>query len=59
MPAGLFDAYRETAPTDKGFADRRDLWRLPTHLAIVAVDGPIGQRHIALLADAIRRYASI
>ena len=36
---------------------RRDLWRLPTHLAIVAVDG--SPSHIALLADAIRRYASI
>jgi fructosamine-3-kinase len=57
VPAGLFDAYRETAPTDKGCADRRDLWRLPTHLAIVAVDG--SPSHIALVADAIRRYASI
>jgi fructosamine-3-kinase len=57
VPAGLFDAYRETAPIDKGFADRRDLWRLPTHLAIVAVDG--SPSHIALLADAIRRYVSI
>jgi fructosamine-3-kinase len=59
VPTTLFDAYRESVPIDKGFADRRDLWRLPTHLAIVTVDGPIGQRHIALLADAIRRYASI
>jgi hypothetical protein len=59
VPTTLFDAYRESVPIDKGFADRRDLWQLPTHLAIVAVDGPIGQRHIALLADAIRRYASI
>jgi fructosamine-3-kinase len=56
VPARLFDAYQETAPIDPGFADRRDLWRLPTHLAIVAVDGPVGQRHLALLADAIRRY---
>jgi fructosamine-3-kinase len=55
VPAGLFDAYRETAPIDQDFADRRDLWRLPTHLAIVAAD----QRHIAPLADAIRRYVSI
>lgn len=57
VSATLFEAYREAAPIDKGFAGRRDLWRLPTHLAIVAVDGPAGQRHIALLADAIRRYA--
>jgi fructosamine-3-kinase len=57
VPAGLFDAYGKTAPIAAAFADRRDLWRLPTHLAKVAVDGPAGQRHIALLADAIRRYA--
>jgi fructosamine-3-kinase len=58
VPAGLFEAYQEIALIDPGFTDRRDLWRLPTHLAVVAAAGhePAGQQHVARLADAIRRY---
>jgi Fructosamine kinase len=58
VPAGLFEAYQEIAPIDPGFTDRRDLWWLPTHLAVVAAAGhePAGQQHVARLADAIRRY---
>ena len=57
-PADLFDAYRDVMPIAPGFADRRELWRIPTYLAVITVDGnqPFGRRHLARLADAIRRY---
>ena len=45
-------------PEDQaGFADRRELWRLPTHLAVITVAGnqPFGRQHVARLADAVRR----
>jgi fructosamine-3-kinase len=59
VPADVLAAYREAAPLDPGFADRRELWRLPTYLAVIAVDGPSpsGRRCLARLADAVRRYA--
>ena len=58
VPADLLAAYGEVAPLDPGFADRRELWRLPTYLAVIAVDGPspFGRRCLARLADAVRRY---
>ena len=58
VPADLFDAYRDVAPIAPGFADRRELWRLPTYLAVITVDGnqPFGRHHTARLADAVRRY---
>ena len=52
VPADLFAAYRDLAPIAPGFADRRELWRLPTYLAVITVGGPLGG-----LADAVRRYA--
>jgi fructosamine-3-kinase len=58
VPGDVFDAYREIAPVDPGFADRRELWRLPTYLAVIAVDGPspFGRKCMARLASAVRRY---
>ncbi len=50
----LFQAYREHAPLDPGFEERRDLWRLPFWLAMIEVDGP---QHVPGLAAALRRYA--
>ena len=52
VPADLFAAYRDLAPIAPGFADRRELWRLPTYLAVITVGGPLRG-----LADAVRRYA--
>jgi fructosamine-3-kinase len=54
VPAAVLDAYREVAPIDPAFADRRELWRLATYLAVIAVEpGP----YLARLAGAVRRYA--
>jgi fructosamine-3-kinase len=59
--SGLTDvlaAYQEILPVDPGFAGRRELWRLPAYLAVVAVagDDPIGRRYLDRLAAAIRLY---
>ena len=54
----MFAAYREIAPVDQGFAERRELWQLAAYLAVVAVDGPgsFGRRHLDRLAGAVRFY---
>lgn len=39
VPADVFDAYREIRPIDPGFEARRELWRVPAYLAVIAVDG--------------------
>jgi fructosamine-3-kinase len=58
VPADVLAAYGEAVPLDPGFADRRELWRLPTYLAVIAVDGPgpFGRQCLTRLADALRRY---
>ena len=58
VPDEVFRAYRDIAPIDRGFAGRRELWRLPAYLAIVAVDGPglFGRRYLDRLAAAVRSY---
>ena len=58
VPDDVFAAYREVAPVDPGFADRRELWRLAGYLAVVAVDGhrPFGRRCLDRLAAAVRVY---
>jgi fructosamine-3-kinase len=58
VPADVFDAYREIARVDRGFAGRRELWRLHAYLAVVAVDGPglFGRRYLDRLAAAVRSY---
>jgi fructosamine-3-kinase len=58
VPDELFREYRDIAPVDRGFAGRRELWRLPAYLAIVAVDGEglFGRRYLDRLAAAVRSY---
>jgi fructosamine-3-kinase len=58
VPADVLAAYGEAAPLDPGFAGRRELWRLPTYLAVIAVDrpGPAGRQCLTRLAQAVRRY---
>lgn len=49
----FFAGYREVAPIDPGFAQRRDLWRIPAWLAMVQVDGA---QHLERLSAALRSY---
>lgn len=49
----LFQGYRENAPLDPDFIQRRDLWRIPGWLAMVQVDGP---QHLDKLMAALRNY---
>ena len=58
VPETVFDAYREVAPIDAGFAERRELWRLFGYLAVVVVSGPseFGRPYLTRLADAVERY---
>ncbi len=58
VPADVLDAYREIAPIDPGFPERKQLWRLPSYLAIITVDGrqPEGLAAIENLANAISTY---
>ena len=58
VPADVFAAYREIAPIDPGFADRRELWRLAAYLAVIAVDGhpPFGRRYLNRVATTVLAY---
>lgn len=58
VPAEVFDAYREVAPLDAGFAERRELWRLFAYLAVVAVDAEsdFGRPFLGRIADAVALY---
>jgi fructosamine-3-kinase len=58
VPDEVFHAYRDIAPVDHGFAERRELWRLHAYLAVIAVDGegPFGRRYLDRLAAAVRSY---
>jgi hypothetical protein len=40
------------------FAGRRELWRLPAYLAVIAVDGrsPFGRQCLTRLGEALRCY---
>src|SRR5207244_10710208 len=38
VPDDVFDAYRDIAPIEAGFAQRRDLWRIVVDLACVTVE---------------------
>lgn len=53
VPDDVFRAYQEELPIAPGFAERRDLWRVPAYLAAVAVEGQI---HLPRLANAVRKY---
>lgn len=56
----VFDAYQEITPLDHGFAERRELWRVFSYLAVIAVDGqnPVDRRFATRLASALHRYAA-
>jgi len=53
VPSELFDGYREVGTIHDGFDDRRDLWRVFAHLAVVTVGG---SAHLRPLVDALARY---
>ena len=38
VPGAVFDAYREVAPIDSGFDERRELWCLWCYLAVATVE---------------------
>jgi fructosamine-3-kinase len=58
VPGEVFDAYREVAPIDPGYWERRDLLRLFAYLAVVAVAGvtDFGRPFQGRIADAVARY---
>jgi fructosamine-3-kinase len=57
VPDDVLHAYRDFAPLDPGFADRRDLWRVGVDLACVTVDAvQFGPRALAHLAETVRHY---
>ena len=51
-------AYAQLAPVDPGFAGRRELWRLPGYLGVVAVGGgaDFGRAFLSRLAVAMAHY---
>jgi fructosamine-3-kinase len=58
VPASLIEAYQEVLTIDPEFADRRELWRIFSYLAIVEVEGesPFGQKFLRQLIEALHRY---
>ena len=58
VPDEVFQTYRDIAPIDHGFPERRELWRLHAYLAVIAVngEGPFGRRYLDRLAAAVRSY---
>ena len=53
VPETVFEGYRDERPIDPGFYERRDLWRVPLHLAVVALEGP---GHLNRLTNALKKY---
>jgi fructosamine-3-kinase len=57
VPEDVLHAYRELAPIDGGFTQRRDLWRMFVDLACITVDAdPFAGDARARLAETTRRY---
>jgi fructosamine-3-kinase len=58
VPEIVFEAYKDLAPIDPGFVERRELWRVFGYLAVVTVDGetPFGRRMLSSLQDAVHTY---
>jgi fructosamine-3-kinase len=58
VPTSVLEAYKEVLAIDPEFADRRELWRLFSYLAIVEVEGEssFGQRFLRQLIEALHRY---
>jgi fructosamine-3-kinase len=59
VPDDVFAAYRDLCPIDAEFDRRRELWRIPVYLAVIAVDGakPFGRAFIPRLADALAMFS--
>lgn len=59
VPAAVFEGYQELRAIDKGFAERRELWRLHAYLAVVTVDGAseFGRAFLDRIAHAIALYS--
>lgn len=53
VPDEVYAGYAEVTPLDPGFAERRDLWRLPALLAMVEF---IGAEYLDKLDAAVRHY---
>ena len=53
VPDEVFAGYAEVTPLDPGFAERRDLWRLPALLAMVEFVGAV---YLDKLDAAVRHY---
>lgn len=53
VPGDVLDGYREVLPIEPGFSARRDLWRVPACLAVVAVGGPA---YLEMLTHAVQPY---
>jgi fructosamine-3-kinase len=58
VPEDVFNAYRDLAPIDAGFEQRRELWRICGYLAVITVDGhsSFGRSFLSRLSDAVRAY---
>jgi fructosamine-3-kinase len=57
VPDDVFDGYRDVAPVDVGFAQRRDLWRIFVDLACITVEAtPYTRFALARLAETVRSY---
>jgi fructosamine-3-kinase len=53
VPGDVFAGYTEQMPIHAGFAERRDLWRIYGHLAMVEVGGP---SYLDRLMSATQKY---
>ncbi|MBX3010984.1 MAG: fructosamine kinase family protein [Caldilineaceae bacterium] len=53
VPDDVFAGYQTESPLDPGFWARRALWRIPTHLAMVAVGGAA---YVGQLTAALEQY---
>lgn len=53
VPDEVFDGYEEEQFIDRGFWERRDLWRVWGYLAAVTVEGP---SRLDRLTEAVQRY---
>ena len=57
VPPDVFDAYRDIAPVDAGFAHRRDLWCIFVDLACITVGAtPFGRYALERLTRTARAY---
>lgn len=53
VPEDVFEGYREILAVAPGFEERRELWRIPTHLGIVSVGA---LEYLPRLEEALKLY---